>query len=427
MKFQSLRGMNDLSEPEVFLWRYIEKQVQQVCECYSYSEVRTPLLEAADLFKRGVGDSTDIVEKEMYIFTDRNQDLVAIRPEGTASMVRAAIQNHWVPQGGQLRLFYYGPMLRHEKPQRGRLRQHHQFGFEIFGTSHPAAEIELISLLVTLFTRLEIKNFSLHLGSIGCSVCRPPYRILLTEKLQTRKHLLCEDCQRRMQTNPLRVFDCKVESCQAAIRDLPTQADHLCEPCRHHFGQVEAGLRLLEIEFEINPRIVRGIDYYSKTTFEFISTSESIGSKSTLCGGGRYDDLFSQLGGKPTPGVGCGMGMERLILLLQDKIKSLRPQIPVAVICADETSLDACLKIATQLRSKGIRTELDLMARSFKAQMKWADKLKVHLSLILGSKELEKNCVVLRDMKNSTQKEVSLVDFEKEIIGLLQGARNEIC
>lgn len=416
MKIQSIRGMNDIGESEIHLWHFVENKIRKLSEAYNFFEVRTPVLESTQLFKRSVGDTSDIVEKEMYTFTDRNGESLSLRPEGTASVARAVIEHNWAFETPGLKMYYLAPMFRHERPQKGRYRQFHQFGTELLGVEAPHADVEVIALAHALFQDLGIHGIELQISSVGCETCRPNYKKLLQDKLAPHKEKLCEDCQRRFDTNPMRVLDCKVKSCKEIAVELPGIVDHLCATCVTHFNGVRDGLIALQIPFRVNPKIVRGLDYYVRTAFEFINNDETLGAQSTVCGGGRYDRLIEQLGGKPTPAVGFGMGLERLTLLLETRKQELIPKVDLYCVVADEAARTRLQQVCFKLRSAGLRVEMDLQPKSMKSQLKRANKLQARYSLILGSQELEKQMALLKDMSQETQIEVPMDTIEKEIL-----------
>ncbi len=417
MKFQSIRGMNDIGGKDIHLWRHVEKRIRNLYERFGFAAVITPELESTSLFQRGVGETSDIVEKEMYTFLDRNGDSLTLRPEGTASVARAVIQHNWLHDNPVLKLYYFMPMFRHERPQKGRFRLHYQFGLEIYGVEGPEADVEVISMQALLFKKLKISDLELFINSIGCNVCRPPFREKLTEELSKVKDRLCPDCQRRMVRNPLRIFDCKVETCKEIAKTLPTQLDNLCQACQDHFSGVQSGLKNLSVDFKINPHIVRGIDYYNRTCFEFVS--HNIGAQGTICGGGRYDHLFEELGGKPTPGFGMGMGFERLTMLLESQKEAVQPIPDIAVIYADEAGKSFCRRLAYELRRQNISADFDLEGRSVKSQMKRANKLKTKLALVVGESEVKSSQGKIKDMAKSAEIPVEFANLQNTIKELL--------
>jgi histidyl-tRNA synthetase len=390
MKLQSIRGMNDLLPEQSATWQYLERTVAEVLGCYSYREIRFPILEQTELFKRAVGEVTDIVEKEMYSFDDRNGDSLSLRPEGTAGCVRACTQNGLLHNQTQ-RLWYAGPMFRHERPQKGRLRQFHQIGVEAFGLNGPDIDAELLLITARLWKTLKIDHaVSLQINSLGTSADRKTYRTALVDYLMARQEQLDEDSQRRLQTNPMRILDSKNQDTQALLNDAPKLADFIDQESRDHFEQLCAVLDAANINYEINPRLVRGLDYYSKTVFEWVTTN--LGAQGTVCAGGRYDGLVEQLGGKPCPGVGFAMGVERLVLLLDELgavPDSIGQTVDLYIVAVGNIELEA-LVLAEDLRSQcpNIRIESHCGGGSFKSQIKKADKSGAAVALILGEDEV---------------------------------------
>ncbi len=401
---QTLRGMNDVGAPQIHLWHHIERLARKLYECTGFHEVRTPLLESTSLFKRGVGETTDIVEKEMYTFTDLSGDSISLRPEGTASIVRALLEHNWHKSEPVQKIYYFGPMFRHERPQKGRFRQHFQFGLEIFGVPGPLADVEVIATQSQLFKKLGLKDVTLKISSIGDENCRPVYREKLLAALRPFKSELCETCQARMIRNPMRILDCKVEGCKAIAAKMPSMIDNLCEPCRKHFQGVQDGLKTLRVSFEIDPKVVRGIDYYTRTSFEFVSSN--LGAQSTVCGGGRYDGLVEELGGDAVPGVGCGMGMERLAMLLETQIEQVTPKPEVYFVTPDAAGRAKAMEICHSLRAEGIRADIDLLERSMKAQMRSADKSGAKYTFILGESEVVAGEATLKNMTDGQQNKI---------------------
>lgn len=390
MKLQSIRGMNDLLPEQSATWQYLERTVAEVLGRYSYREIRFPILEQTELFKRAVGEVTDIVEKEMYSFEDRNGDSLSLRPEGTAGCVRACTENGLLHNQTQ-RLWYTGPMFRHERPQKGRLRQFHQIGVEAFGLNGPDIDSELLLLTARLWKTLKIDHaVTLQINSLGTSADRAQYRAALVEYLSARQDSLDEDSQRRLLSNPMRILDSKNQDTQALLNDAPKLADFIDQESRDHFQQLCAVLDAAKISYEINPRLVRGLDYYSKTVFEWVTTS--LGAQGTVCAGGRYDGLVEQLGGKPCPGVGFAMGVERLVLLLDELgvvPDSIGKNVDLYIVSVGNIELEA-LVLADDLRSQcpNIRIESHCGGGSFKSQIKKADKSGAAVALILGEDEV---------------------------------------
>ena len=390
MKLQSIRGMNDLLPEQSATWQYLERTVAEVLGRYSYREIRFPILEQTELFKRAVGEVTDIVEKEMYSFEDRNGDSLSLRPEGTAGCVRACTENGLLHNQTQ-RLWYTGPMFRHERPQKGRLRQFHQIGVEAFGLNGPDIDSELLLLTARLWKTLKINHaVTLQINSLGTSADRAQYRAALVEYLSARQDSLDEDSQRRLLSNPMRILDSKNQDTQALLNDAPKLADFIDQESRDHFQQLCAVLDAAKISYEINSRLVRGLDYYSKTVFEWVTTS--LGAQGTVCAGGRYDGLVEQLGGKPCPGVGFAMGVERLVLLLDELgvvPDSIGQNVDLYIVSVGNIELEAMV-LADDLRSQcpNIRIESHCGGGSFKSQIKKADKSGAAVALILGEDEV---------------------------------------
>ena len=407
-KIQKPRGTMDIFPEDVALWHKIEEKARDVSKRFGFGEIRTPTFEELALFKRGVGEVTDVVQKEMYAFTDKENRVFALRPEGTASVVRAIIENGKTSDAMPLKYYYLINCFRYEKPQAGRSREFFQFGTEMFGAASPSADATVISLAHTLLTELGIKNVKLHINSIGCPNCRPLYRQALVDYFAKNEEQLCDTCKERLKTNPLRVLDCKSPICSAIAKDAPNTVDYLCDDCDKHFSELKTYLDAMGIEYTVDTRIVRGLDYYTKTVFEFIC--EGIGAQSTVCGGGRYDGLMSQLGGPALPGIGFGMGLTRVILAMKESgcadIEEDKPVLYIAPLGSGAVA--KALSIVSKLRAKGIYAECDICARSLKAQMKYADKIGAEYTLILGDSELECGRAQLKNMKKSEQQEIEI-------------------
>lgn len=415
VKIQKPRGTMDIFPKDALLWQKIEDKAIEVAQRFGFGEIRTPTFEELTLFKRGVGEVTDVVQKEMYTFLDREDRQFALRPEGTASVARAIIENGKASDTMPLRYFYLINCFRYEKPQAGRSREFFQFGTEMFGTKDASADATVISLADTFMKELGITGIKLHINSIGCPNCRPKYREALIEYFENHEEELCDTCKERLKTNPLRVLDCKSPICSALAKNAPNTIDYLCDECHDHFEDLKAYLNAQDIEYEVDTRIVRGLDYYTKTVFEFIC--ENIGAQSTVCGGGRYDGLLEQLGGPSLPAIGFGMGITRLILAME-KSGVVMPSEPTPKLYIAPMGKDARIKalsIVSKLRQDGIYAECDISQRSLKAQMKYADKIGAKYTLILGDSELESGKAQLKNMKESTQEEI-LIDSIVEII-----------
>lgn len=409
------RGTEDVLPGEVKLWQYIESVARKTAELYGYGEIRTPVFENTELFQRGVGDTTDVVQKEMYTFEDKGGRSITLKPEGTATLVRSYIENSLYANPQPTKLYYIIPCFRYEKPQSGRLREFHQFGIECFGAEEPVCDTEIISLAYMFLKNAGINNFKLNINSIGCPVCRAEYNKKLREYFEEFKDELCQTCLERLEKNPMRIIDCKSEICSKIAGNAPKITDHLCDECKEHFEAVKNGLEVLGIEYTVNTDIVRGLDYYTKTVFEF--TSDALGAQSTVCGGGRYSGLVEELGGKPAEGIGFAVGLERLMLILKKEEAfeniAVRPKIFCGAVGDNAKSF--IQKLVYQLRSKGIYAEMDLLSRSVKAQMKYADKLCAEYSVIFGDDEIEKGRASVKNMKTGETCEVNVSadEFEK--------------
>ncbi|EJG0984578.1 histidine--tRNA ligase [Vibrio parahaemolyticus] len=417
---QAIRGMNDCLPTQSPLWQKLENTVKNVISAYGYNEVRMPIVEETNLFSRAVGEETDVVSKEMYTFDDRNGDSLTLRPEGTAGCVRSCIQNSLINRDEQ-RLWYMGPMFRHERPQKGRYRQFHQCGVEVFGLNGPDVDAELIMMTARLWRELGIgKHVRLELNSIGSQEDRTDYRTALVAFLEQHIDVLDEDCKRRMHTNPLRVLDTKNPDIQAILGDAPRLSEYLGEESKAHFAGLCELLDAAGIEYTVNERLVRGLDYYNRTVFEWIT--ESLGAQGTVCGGGRYDGLVEQLGGKPTPAVGFAMGLERLVLMLETlELTDVRRSVDVYVVTAGEGTMMAGMKLAEQLREaiSGVRVMNHFGGGNFKKQFKRADKVGAVVALVLGENEVADNTVVLKDLVGGEQETYNQAEVAEKIAALI--------
>lgn len=405
------KGTKDVVPQDMPKWNFIENTIKEHCKLYGFSEIRTPVFEHTELFLRGVGETTDVVQKEMYTFLDKGERSITLRPEITASSVRAYLENNLFTSPAPTKLFYIGPCYRYEKPQSGRLREFHQFGIECFGSTDPALDAEIISLAYSLLNKFNVENVSLQLNSIGCPDCRNKYNNILKEYLSNVYDNLCDTCKSRFEKNPMRIFDCKSPVCQDAIKDAPLLFDNICDDCGNHFEQVTQYLKKLNIEYDINKKIVRGLDYYTKTVFEFVSGN--IGSQSTICGGGRYDGLVSQIGGSDTPGIGFALGIERFILTLQNQGYEF-PTADITDIYIANIGDNAKIYVSglcEKFRSIGISCEMDYMGRSLKAQMKFADKLGAKYTACIGDEEIGKDELKLKNMKNGEIKTIKISEI----------------
>jgi len=405
VKISGVKGMNDVLPAQVGRWQEMERVAREVFALYGYREVRTPAVEQYALFARGVGELTDIVNKEMYVFEDKGEELLALRPEGTAGTVRAFIE-HGAHVEGLQKWFYLGPMFRRERPQKGRYRQFHQIGCEAFGVAEPAIDAEQIAMLDDYLARMGVRA-QLRLNSVGDPQCRPPYLEDLRRYLAARKGELCPDCNSRIERNPLRVLDCKVESCQPVLREAPRLLDRLCDGCRAHFDAVKGALEDLGVAYELEPRLVRGLDYYVRTAFEF--TSDALGAQSAVAGGGRYDGLVEMLGGPAVPGVGYALGQERLALILESLgRKAPEPAPAVFLISADAAGAREALRRAAELRRAGVACDLDPRGGKLKAQFKQAERVHARYALVLGGDEVASGQAKLKDMETREETPVSL-------------------
>ena len=407
-KIQKPRGTMDIFPDEALIWQKIESKAREVAARFGFGEIRTPTFEELTLFKRGVGEVTDVVQKEMYTFEDREGRVFALRPEGTASVVRSIIENGKTSDAMPLKYYYIINCFRYEKPQAGRSREFFQFGTEMFGTKDASADATVIALANSLINELGIKGVKLHINSIGCPNCRPKYREALVDYFKTHEDKLCDTCRERLKTNPLRVLDCKSPVCSEIAKDAPCTVDYLCEECDNHFAELKSYLDAQGIEYSVDTRIVRGLDYYTKTVFEFIC--DGIGAQSTVCGGGRYDGLMEQLGGPSLPGIGFGMGITRIILAMKESgaldIEAPKPLLYIAPM--GTPARIKAMEIVSSLRNIGIYAECDICARSLKAQMKYADKIGARYTLIIGDSELESGRAQLKCMESSTQEEIEI-------------------
>jgi len=410
MSIQAIKGVKDILPQDMPVWQYLEAAARKLFEDYGFTEIRVPVFEYTELFARSIGASTDIVEKEMYTFEDRDGRKITLRPEGTAGVVRAFIEHKLYADAQLTKLYYLGPMFRHERPQKGRYRQFYQIGVEALGLDHPHVDIEVLAMLHTLFIRLGIGGLSLQINSLGDSECRGAYRDALKQYLSAKLPDLCADCRRRYETNPLRVLDCKVDADK--FTDSPVMLDYLCDPCKAHFETVEQGLRTLGIPFEVNKRLVRGLDYYTRTTFELVMGH--MGAQNTVAAGGRYDGLVKEIGGPATPGIGFALGVERAISLMDtSKVVFPRPALFIAALGPDAVAL--VLPLVHQLKSSGISVETDYTGASLKSQMKKADKSGAGHTLIIGEQEMKSGIAVLRNMQTKEQGEIALKNIEEEL------------
>jgi histidyl-tRNA synthetase len=409
---KGIRGFKDILPGEVEKWQYVESEARRVFGLFGFLELRIPLLERTELFARSIGESTDIVGKEMYTFPDRDGDSLTLRPEATTSIMRAYLEHGLDVKEPVGKYYFIGPMFRYERPQKGRYRQFHQIDAEILGVQEPQADAEILVMLMRFLGGLALKNLNLQINSLGDPACRGPYRDEIQKFLRSKSEALCEDCQRRLDTNPLRVFDCKKEECQAQLEEAPVVLDFLCPDCRRHFEQVKGLLDELRLPYAVNPRMVRGLDYYTRTAFEVVAGD--LGAQNAVCGGGRYDGLAEEIGGPSIPAIGFAIGVERLVMLLPEEKNYLRyPDVFLAAL--GEEALRKGFALAQELRNAGVWVEIDYEGKSLKSQMRKADRLKAPRVVILGEEELKKNKVVFRDMATKAQEEVPLAEVLEKI------------
>ncbi len=401
------KGTKDVLPDQSYIWQFVEDTARKVARSFGLKEIRTPVFEHTELFLRGVGETTDVVNKEMYTFEDKGGRSITLKPEGTAGVARSFIENGLQNSALPLKAYYITPCYRYERPQKGRLREFHQFGIEMFGSSKPEADAEVIFAAHTFLERLGIKGARLEINSIGCKTCRAAYNSALKEYFRPHLNKMCSTCNDRFNKNPLRMLDCKEEECKKITAGAPAILDYLCPDCRAHFEKVKEYLTVLGVEYTVNPNIVRGLDYYSRTVFEFISTS--VGTQGTICGGGRYDGLISELGGGDVPAVGFGAGLERLLLA---GIAPAEPPVPDIYIAGmDEPTRKKAFAIVNGLRTQGIAAECDLMERSVKAQFKYADKIGAHFTAVIGGNELESGECSIKRMRDGQTFSVKFADI----------------
>ncbi len=417
MKFQTINGFKDILPDEAALWQRLEQTARSIFRRFGLQEVRVPIVESTELFARAIGEATDVVEKEMYTFADKG---LTLRPEATAGLMRAYIEHGLHVQQPVQRLFTIGPMFRHERPQKGRQRQFHQIDVELIGASEPGLDAELIAMAQLLLDDLGLK-VSLEINSIGCPQCRPAFRQKLVQHLHDQQEQLCADCRRRINTNPLRTLDCKNSQCRSLVQDAPSIVDNLCQDCATHFAGVRCGLDTLAVPYQLNRFMVRGLDYYTRTTFEFITAD--LGAQAAVAAGGRYDGLVEQLGGpKNTPGIGFALGMERLILLLEQQQAEqdiARDRADLFAAALGDKAVATCAPLVHELRKHGLYATMDYSSRSLKAQMKQAGRVKARFALIVGEQELDKQEAVLRNMDTQEQTAFSLHGASKDVAARL--------
>lgn len=410
------RGTKDITPKDAYKWNYVENKFREICSLFGYEEMRTPVFEHTELFKRSVGDTTDIVQKEMYSFTDKGGRDITLKPEGTAGVVRAFIENKLYADTQPTKLFYITTCFRYERPQAGRQRQFHQFGIEALGSDKPSLDAEVIALAVQFFTEVGLKDLAVSINSVGCPTCRAEYNARLKEYLDKKSDVLCETCLERKDKNPMRVIDCKNPTCKENLNDIPFMVDHICDDCKDHFEKLQTYLKEMDINFVVDKTIVRGLDYYKKTAFEIISND--IGSQSTVCGGGRYDGLVEQLGGpKGVSGIGFGLGAERLLLTMENN--NIEIENPYAtdifIVTIGDEAKTKSFKLLKDLRTNHISAENDHLDRSVKAQFKYSDKINAKFTIVIGDDELANDTATLKNMSTSEQTTIKLSEIVQEL------------
>ncbi|MDD6043509.1 MAG: histidine--tRNA ligase [Eubacteriaceae bacterium] len=415
MAINAPKGTKDMLPDQAYRWHYVEKKFSEICDKYGFKEIRTPDFEHTELFQRGVGETTDIVQKEMYTFNDHGNRSITLKPEGTSPVCRAFIEHKQYAEVQPTKYYYITPCFRYEKPQSGRLRAFHQFGIEVFGTSNMLADTDVICLGYDFLHQMGIHDIQLRINSVGCPKCRQKHRQALKEFLEPVYDQLCNTCKDRYERNPMRILDCKSEICQELVKNAPDMLDFLCDECREAFEDVKKNLDAMGIEYVVDPRIVRGLDYYTKTAFEFVTDSN--GTQGTVCGGGRYDHLIEEIGGPPIPGVGFGLGIERLLMLMDEKGSVIPEPEPVKAFIAvmGEDAKLFGLKLMRELRNKGVKAEMDTLARNIKGQFKYADRLGAQYTVVIGDNELASGTVSVKEMATSEQREIKLEDLVEEL------------
>lgn len=418
MAIQAPKGTKDVLPMDSYKWHYIEDKLKNIVAEYAYREIRTPVFEHTELFERGVGETTDVVQKEMYTFKDKGDRSVTLKPEGTAPAARAFIQNSLFNEVLPIKMYYFTPVFRYENVQKGRLREHHQFGVEIFGSKEASMDAEVISLAMRAFKEFGINNLELNINNIGCPECRKTYNEALKNYFKENYDELCSTCKTRFDRNPMRILDCKNKKCKEIGKNAPIILDYVCDECKEHFEELKKYLEALEINYKVNPYIVRGLDYYTKTVFEIINNDI------TVCGGGRYNGLIEEIGGKSTPAVGFGMGLERLILTLEENnIEIPKPKyLDIFIGSMGKAGKIKSLKLVNDLRQKGIKADMDHMDKSVKAQMKYANKIQASYSIIIGETEINEGEANLKRMEDGEQFKVSIKEID-EIVKLVLGEK----
>lgn len=422
---KKIKGTEDVLPKDSYRWQFVENIMRRESQSYGFKEIRTPVFEHTELFARGVGQTTDVVQKEMYTFNTKGGESVTLRPEGTAGAARAVLEHALDNEGLPIKASYFVSCYRYEKPQAGRLREFHQFGLEEYGTQSPIADAELICAAQSIFDRLEVRQLRLEINSIGCPVCRAEYHRALKEYFEGHKDELCDTCISRLDKNPMRILDCKSPVCSAIAKDAPKIIDYLCDECKEHFASVRTYLDAAGVRYEVNPTIVRGLDYYTKTVFEFVT--DFIGAQGTVCGGGRYDGLIEELGGKHLPSLGFAMGIERLLMLMDKQgIEIPKPSgCDLYVATMGENAVVRAFEIIKSVRDCGLVAETDVVGRGLRAQMKYADKIGAKFALVLGENEIEQGFASVKNMKSGEQTQLALNDTFAEKFSVLQLAYSD--
>lgn len=422
---RKIKGTEDIMPKDVYKWQFVEGLMRRQAESFGYKEVRTPVFEQTSLFSRGVGETTDVVQKEMYTFSTKGDASITLRPEGTAGAARAFLEHSLQNDGLPSKQYYLTTCYRYEKPQAGRQREFHQFGIEVFGTQNPAADAEVICLANGLFEVLGFSNIRLEINSIGCPKCRAEYHKKLKEYFADYKDQLCETCLGRLDRNPMRIIDCKSPICSEIAKNAPKVIDYLCDECKEHFESVKAYLDIAGVKYEVNPSIVRGLDYYTKTVFEFVS--DNIGAQGTVCGGGRYDGLLEELGGQHTPSLGCAMGIERLLLLIENSgVEIPKPDTcDLYIASMGEKAQLKAFSLVEEVRKSGFFAQCDIVGRGLRPQMKFADKIGAKFSVVIGDNEIDENKAEVKNMETGEKVSISLEDFVSEFQDIVLDAETK--
>ncbi len=422
---KKIKGTEDVLPKDSYRWQFVEDVMRRESKAYGFKEIRTPVFEHTELFQRGVGQTTDVVQKEMYTFDTKGGESVTLRPEGTAGAARAVLEHSLENDGLPIKASYFVSCYRYEKPQAGRLREFHQFGVEEYGTQSPLADAEIICVAQSIFDRLGIKQLRLEINSIGCPTCRAEYHKALREYFGARKEELCDTCNSRLEKNPMRILDCKSPICSKIAEGAPKITDYLCDECREHFEQVQKYLDVAGVEYTVNPTIVRGLDYYTKTVFEFVT--DFIGAQGTVCGGGRYDGLIEELGGKHLPSLGFAMGIERLLMLMDKQgIEIPEPSsCDLYVATMGDKAKEKAFSLIKSVRDCGLIAETDVVGRGLRPQMKYADKIGAKFSLVLGDNEIEQNSAEVKNMTTGEKTTLALDETFAEKFSILQLTANE--